>query len=128
MSFFPAHVRLLVPASNVDADEFALRIQKATGRTIADREHDRVKEPAQLDGLTEREKAVVSISDRGPIGSALPIFFIFGTLAEAQRLPRKPKTGLDPVDVTPSMTPSMDFPRRDTTGAGCKAPRRSGSY
>ena len=60
MSVFPAHVRLLVPASNVDADEFALRIQKATGRTIADREHNRVRSQ-QLDGLTEREKAVVSI-------------------------------------------------------------------
>jgi hypothetical protein len=47
---------LVGPRRNLVAEEFALRIQKDTGCLIADREHDRVVEPGQLEGLMGREK------------------------------------------------------------------------
>ena len=50
---------LVGPRRNFVAEEFALRIQKDTGCLIADREHYRVVEPSQLDGLAEREKAAI---------------------------------------------------------------------
>ena len=37
------------------AEEFALRLQRETGCQIIDREHGRVLEPAQLQGMSRRE-------------------------------------------------------------------------
>jgi hypothetical protein len=48
---------LVGPRRNLVAEEFALRIQQDTGCLIADREHYRVVEPGQLEGLMGREKA-----------------------------------------------------------------------
>jgi hypothetical protein len=48
---------LVGPRRNFVAEELALRIQKDTGCLIADREHYRVVEPGQLEGLMGREKA-----------------------------------------------------------------------
>ncbi len=43
--------------TNRTAEEFALRIQRETGRLIADREHGRIVEPGQLTGLGARNPA-----------------------------------------------------------------------
>ncbi len=45
---------LVGPRRNLVAEEFALRIQRGTGCLIADREHYRLVEPCQLEGLIER--------------------------------------------------------------------------
>jgi hypothetical protein len=43
---------LVGPRRNLVAEEFALRLQRDTGCEIVDREHYRLIEPGQLDGLS----------------------------------------------------------------------------
>jgi len=44
-------------SANRIAEEFALRMHRETGCQIIDREHGRVVEPGQLEGLARREAA-----------------------------------------------------------------------
>ena len=46
------------------AEEFALRLQEETGCVLADREHSRVIEPEQLQGLNRQAKATLEASGR----------------------------------------------------------------
>jgi hypothetical protein len=46
------------------AEEFALRLQKETGCVLADREHSRVIEPDQLQGLNRQATAAGEFIDR----------------------------------------------------------------
>jgi hypothetical protein len=45
------------PRRNLVAEEFALRMRRDTGCEIIDREHERVVEPGQLQGLAETKAA-----------------------------------------------------------------------
>ena len=49
---------------NLVAEEFALRLQKETGCVLADREHSRVIEPGQLQGLNRQATATPVASGR----------------------------------------------------------------
>jgi hypothetical protein len=46
------------------AEEFALRLQKETGCVLADREHSRIIEPEQLQGLNGQAVATQQVSGR----------------------------------------------------------------